>query len=390
LFYQENDMKVFLFSLVFILCFVPGVLPQGTYGEVTVKINGADYPLYQHSYALLIGVSGYNNGWPALPGVREDLYKIRASLEKQGFRAMAIWDPDKDQLDDAITDFIKNYGQDENNRLVIYFAGHGYTSKSSYGELIGYLVPVDAPRPHLGFGQFQARAVEIAQFDLYSKRIQSKHALFIFDACFSGSLFTGKTLPEPLSAKALEPVRQFITSGSADEQVPDKSIFCEQFIQAMDGYGDYDRDGYITGTELGEYLQKSVINYSRGTQHPQFGKIQNPRLDKGEIIFISQQSIAGNPTDTPTISTTAPLHHGTPQDNQSRSTVDFDGELKVITAFSGDLFIDEVFYRRIVANTIVMFTNISSGSHTIMLKGDNPWQKTTDISKDGVTVIEIK
>lgn len=287
-------MKIVYLSLLFYLFLIPDALTQPEPGNLDVTISGTTFPLYQQSYALLIGISNYNNGWPALPGVTNDLYKIRTALEKQGFSVMAIWDPEKDQLDDAITDFIKNFGQDRSNRLVIYYAGHGYTAKSSYGELIGYLIPVDAPRPHLDVGKFQARAIEIAQFDLYSKRIQSNHALFIFDACFSGSLFTGKTLPEPLTPKVLEPVRQFITSGSADEQVPDKSIFCEQFIQALDGYGDNDRDGYITGTELGEYLQKSVINYSRNTQHPQFGKIQNPRLDKGEIIFTSLQSAVGS------------------------------------------------------------------------------------------------
>jgi len=36
---------------------------------------------------------------------------------------------------------------------------------------------------------------------------------------------------------------------------------------------------------LGEYLQTTVVNYSKGTQHPQYGKIRNPYLDKGDFIF---------------------------------------------------------------------------------------------------------
>ena len=426
-------MKIVYLSLLFYLFLIPDALTQPEPGNLDVTISGTTFPLYQQSYALLIGISNYNNGWPALPGVTNDLYKIRTALEKQGFSVMAIWDPEKDQLDDAITDFIKNFGQDRSNRLVIYYAGHGYTAKSSYGELIGYLIPVDAPRPHLDVGKFQARAIEIAQFDLYSKRIQSNHALFIFDACFSGSLFTGKTLPEPLTPKVLEPVRQFITSGSADEQVPDKSIFCEQFIQALDGYGDNDRDGYITGTELGEYLQKSVINYSRNTQHPQFGKIQNPRLDKGEIIFTSLQSAVGSgqstagsgqsavgskgsssdsrPSNSTTVTIlpapTTPASSSTPftsQQGETRSTGDItptpqsqtlpkgekEGELKVISSFSGDLYIDWVFYRTILANTTVMIYNTPSGNQHITLKGDSPWQATVEIRKNKVTVVEIK
>ena len=245
-------MKFLSACFAILLFVVVSTFSQGKRGEVNVVIKGKSHTLYTESYALLIGVSEYSNGWPVLPGVKKDLFKVRSALEKQGFAVMAVWDPDKDQMDDAITEFIKNFGQNEKSRLVIYYAGHGYTATSSYGEAIGYLVPVDAPRPHLGFGKFQARSVEIAQFDLYSKRIQSNHALFIFDACFSGSLFTSKTLPKPLSKEIKEPVRQFITSGSADEQVPDKSIFCSQFIQAMtERGGDYDQEWICHRNRIG-------------------------------------------------------------------------------------------------------------------------------------------
>lgn len=133
----------------------------------------------------------------------------------------------------AFTDFISLYGQDLDNRLLFFYAGHGYTLKTAYGEELGYIVPVDAPNPNYDPSGFQNKAMEMAQVEIYARRLQSNHALFVFDACFSGSLFTGKSLPAPLSVKALEPVREFITSGSADEQVPDESIFCRQFIQAL-------------------------------------------------------------------------------------------------------------------------------------------------------------
>jgi hypothetical protein len=82
------------------------------------------------------------------------------------------------------------------------------------------------------------------------------------------------------------PVREFMTSGSADELVPDKSIFKSEFISGIEGAADTDKDGYVTGTELGEYLLKQVVSYSRGCQHPQYGKIRNPLLDKGDFVFV--------------------------------------------------------------------------------------------------------
>jgi len=110
----------------------------------------------------------------------------------------------------------------------------------------------------------------------------------MFDCCFSGSIFSlSKAAPAIINYKTSMPVRQFITAGSADEEVPDVSIFCRQFIEGLSGESDLNGDGYISGSELGEYLQTSVVNYSYNAQHPQYGKIRNPKLDKGDFIFIS-------------------------------------------------------------------------------------------------------
>jgi formylglycine-generating enzyme required for sulfatase activity len=74
--------------------------------------------------------------------------------------------------------------------------------------------------------------------------------------------------------------------------VPDKSVFGEQFVRAISGEADVDKDGYVTGSELGDFLQSSVVNYSRNSQHPQYGKIRSPNLDKGDFVF----PIAGGTT----------------------------------------------------------------------------------------------
>jgi hypothetical protein len=151
---------------------------------------------------------------------------------------------------------------------------------------MGYIVPVDAPNPNRDKDGFLDKALDMQQMEVYAKRIQSKHALFLFDSCFSGSLFAlSRAVPENINYKTQKPVRQFITAGSANETVPDESIFREQFLAALNGEGDSDKDGFLTGVELGEFLQKTVVNYSKGSQHPQYGKIRNPHLDKGDFVF---------------------------------------------------------------------------------------------------------
>ena len=265
--------------------------PAGQRGlAVAVRTEAGDVlPLYAASHALVIGASAYTRGWPDLPGVADDIKRVRGALTDHGFAVETVVDPDGVQLREAIEAFILRYGHQVDHRLLIYFAGHGHTLKLAYGEEMGYILPVDTPLPAADANGFHARALDMQQIEVYAKRIQAKHVLFVFDSCFSGSIFSlSRAIPESITYKTAKPVRQFITSGSAEETVPDKSIFARQFVGALAGEADINQDGYITGTELGEFLQDTVVNYSRGNQHPQYGKIRNRMLDKGDFVFVRE------------------------------------------------------------------------------------------------------
>lgn len=282
------------FYWIFIGLLSLNLMSQNTSSSaVVVTIDEKETELYDESHALIIGISEYANGWPNLPGVTVDVFAVKEALEKNGFKVEVLQNGTKVQIDSKISSFISQYGQKQGNRLLFYFAGHGYTVRTSYGDELGYIVPTDAPNPNVNKAEFQARAIEMVDFDKYAKRIQSKHALFLFDSCFSGSLFAlTRAAPEVIGYKTQMPVRQFITSGSADETVPDKSIFREQFIAAISSdEADFNGDGYVTGSELGEFLQERVVNYSFNTQHPQYGKIRNSKLDKGDFVFVTGRSL---------------------------------------------------------------------------------------------------
>ncbi|MCG8337769.1 MAG: caspase family protein [Proteobacteria bacterium] len=241
---------------------------------------------YKNSYALLIGIDDYKNGWPKLKGTNRDLNAVRGELEKRGFQVFILKNPDDRQLKDAFDDFINRFGVNKYNRILIYYAGHGHSEKQAYGEAMGYLVPVNAPNPRQNKPGFLKTALDMQQIEVYAKRIQANHAIFLFDSCFSGSIFSiPRSNHLPISDVFDQPVRQFITSGSADETVPDESIFRKQFLAGLNGEADLNRDGNVTGSELGEHLSHTVELYSKNTQHPQYGKLRNPHLDKGEFIF---------------------------------------------------------------------------------------------------------
>ncbi len=301
---RSIQIEHFSFAVWFVsaLCLTIITTPvQGSRGLTVVlqTEEGKIIPLYSDSFALVIGASQYTRGWPDLPGVLNDVQHVQSALSDHGFRVKTVVDPDSGQLREAIEAFINRNGNQVNHRLLIYFAGHGHTLKLAYGEEMGYILPTDTPNPNNDRNGFYAKALDMQQIEVYAKRIQSKHVLFVFDSCFSGAIFSlSRAIPENISYKTAKPVRQFLTSGGADETVPDNSVFAQQFVRGLSGEADVNQDGYITGTELGGFLQDTVVNYTRGSQHPQYGKIRNPMLDKGDFVFVNAPQRAASPPAT--------------------------------------------------------------------------------------------
>ena len=241
--------------------------------------------LYQASYALVIGVSNYTAGWPDLPSVVGESQQVAQALEENGFQVQRVLDPDYDQLKQSLEQFIDQYGYEGENRLLIFFSGHGHSRKE--GDK-GYLVPTDAPDPTKDEKGFLRRAITMDQVQTWSRQMEAKHVLFLFDSCFSGTIFRAKSLPSVpphITAETSKSVRQYISAGEAGQEVPAKSVFTPLFIKALKGEGDLSGDGYITGTELGLYLREQVSYYSRQGQRPQYGKIREMELDQGDFVF---------------------------------------------------------------------------------------------------------
>ena len=164
--------------------------------------------------------------------------------------------------------------------MLFYFAGHGHTEELADGRELGYIVPADAPLPGQNPQLFNRRAISMDDIEAKALRIRSKHALFIFDSCFSGSIFEvrgERYVPPEIESKTAAPVRMFITAGAKNQTVPDDSVFRLYFVRAFEQReGDLNRDGFITGEELGMYLAGRVTSDSRDTQTPRYGKIKMP------------------------------------------------------------------------------------------------------------------
>ncbi|MCB1693141.1 MAG: caspase family protein [Pseudomonadales bacterium] len=253
-------------------------------GISIVDKDGQTVGAYGASYALLIGASDYTAGWPDLASVKPELERVGELLEKKGFAVTTVFDPDGDQMKDAFEKFLDDYGYDKSNRLIVYYSGHGYTRD---GGNKGYLVPVDAPNPLKDERGFLRRAYAMTDLIAIARRMEANHVLFLFDSCFSGTIFKTRALPETpdlITRLTSKPVREFITAGDAGEEVPAKSVFTPAFIDSLEyGLGDLNSDGFVTGTELGLYLQSTVPKHAKQT--PQFGKINDYELSRGDFVF---------------------------------------------------------------------------------------------------------
>ena len=276
--------------------------PQRNLEPVALQVPGGQrQTLYDASHALVIGASKYRNGWGQLPGVVDDVKAVSALLGRHGFEVSTLMDPTGVQLDQALRQFAGRYGVREGNRLLVYFAGHGHTQTRGNSK-IGYIVPVDAPNPNKDLGGFITTAYPMQQMEVIAKTIQSRHALFIFDSCFSGTIFrTRSGVPDAITDRTARPVRQFITAGDEEQTVPDQSQFRRALERGLGADAEADRNGdrYITGTELGEYLYDEVTNYTRKAQTPRHGKIQDPELDRGDFVFLSPRQPSPPPDPHP-------------------------------------------------------------------------------------------
>lgn len=236
--------------------------------------------LYSESWAVVVGINDYAH-WPKLSYAVNDARAIRDSLiDRLGFRPERVrllldGEATRARIMEVLGDELP--GQvGKNDRVFVFYAGHGATRTLRSGAQRGYIVPVDAGLKRLG-----SQAISMTALDDLNEQLAAKHVFFVMDACYSGIALTrgagyqgdpGRYLQEITRRTA----RQILTAGGADEQVADHgpsghSVFTWNVLQGLDGAADQNRDGYITASELGAYVAPRVSSVSRQT--PVFGNM---------------------------------------------------------------------------------------------------------------------
>jgi hypothetical protein len=240
---------------------------------------------YHKSWAIVIGINKYKV-WPPLEYAVRDAQAVAQKLRENGFDEV-IEILDKDATRERILTLLgaelpKKVTPED--RVLIFFAGHGQTESLPDGKEQGYIIPVDGD-----ITNYFTTAISMQQVREISERVRAKHILYVMDACYSGQGFTRAFGVEPATNGYLQKITslrsvQMITAGGKKEQaveVQGHGLFTQYFLRGLDGEADRDNDKVITASELGAYLMPQVSRASGNLQTPQYGRLDG----EGEVVF---------------------------------------------------------------------------------------------------------
>ncbi len=270
------------------------------HGDVAVPNRSLRDMQRGRAYIAVIGIDRYRV-WNRLYNAVNDASGTLAVFSRLGFEPVGAPLFDEQATGDAlhrlVTDDLTKLG--ENDSLVLSFAGHGHTVTRTFhgGASVkdGYLIPVDGDPPGGSAGTW----MRLESWLKDVTRLPAQHILVIVDACHSG-LALGPVIQwrsrgmdmqvrEPLDQLRSRRSRRIITSALDDQRamdggpVPGHSLFTGCLIEALTG-GVVAATGKstVTGSQIGFYVQRRVIEYPNSTQTPDFGALELD--DRGELV----------------------------------------------------------------------------------------------------------
>ena len=289
-------MKNLLFIALLSICQCASA--QVTRGEILID-NDAEKEVIGKYHALLFSVEHYEDDKIAdLNGPLADANRFKTILSnKYGFTSEnieVISDPSRAQIMEALIRNKETLKKEDN--LIVFFGGHGIWNQDS---LMGYWLPSDYKSGDVSSG--------VANWELKQilGEIKSRHVLLISDACYSGSIFRGRSLNELDGFKKqlfLSRSRKAMTSGML-QAVPEKSIFMEKLMT----YLEKNPSKYLLAQELFFSIQRDVaqnqMSASKKSIVPLYAPITGCDDQNGEFIFYNE---TGGLDDVTAISFTKP------------------------------------------------------------------------------------
>ena len=258
--------------------------------------------VYGASHALLIGVNHYKYLPPRLQlhYAVKDVEDLKDVLTKSyGFppENVTVLTDEKATLDNirhALSALANNQSVKPDDRVLVYFSGHGQTVPLPDSGDMGFLIPTDANvdlADTTNAGPYLDTCLQMS--DVWSRldACPAKHVLLMADACYSGLLATPRGAGGLNAASLLvwsgRKARQVITAGgkgesSGESQALGHGVFTFQLLQELKARAQ-DPGTVFTTTELYSSVFPAVSNQTNGKQKPLMAKFQY----EGEFLFIT-------------------------------------------------------------------------------------------------------
>ncbi|MGJ4916690.1 caspase family protein [Bradyrhizobium oligotrophicum] len=249
------------------------------------------------SYAIVIGVGDYDV-YPKLDAPPSDATRMRDFLrDEAGFDYIVTLTDERASRSRIETLMEKTLPKlvGANDRFLFYFSGHGETRKLAGDTKRGYLILKPAGKEDWDEMLDMPRVMQWAE-----NVGQSRHSLFILDACFSGlaALQVKGTVRDQTIGRLSQPAHQLVTAGVEDElsfASQGESLFTKAFIEAARGSRKPAPDGVASLSEIMLDVGRSIDEYrsmtglKRRMSPRQY--LLSARNNAGEFFFLQPERL---------------------------------------------------------------------------------------------------
>jgi hypothetical protein len=238
-------------------------------------------PTYENSYAIVIGIDTYKDPkLRPLGKAEEDASSISDVLSAKPYDFQVEMLLGEQATQKAIKRALKKIidVSKVDDRVIFYFAGHGYIATTIRGIDIGYLACVDTDPDDPFDGLKYDDVIELTHFS------RAKHIAFILDACFSGSALGLTRAAVPTAAVQeylLHTSYQVLTAGAV-EVVSDTRSMTGALVKAL-REGSPGQAGPFTFSHLGQQIHEVIHHQSKGLQSPVYGYLEGS--SKGQMVL---------------------------------------------------------------------------------------------------------
>ncbi len=240
---------------------------------------------YGDSWAVIVGINDYQHERiPRLRYAVNDARSVERALLAQGFRRDRIVtlidrEATKARIETVLGDDLRQK-VGPNDRLLVFFAGHGKTDRLPSGEEEGYLMPADGDP-----GRLFGTSISMTALRQISDRLKAKHILYLVDACYSGYALYNRSISEDLLTEMVRKrAVQILTAGRQDDQAQERGghgVFTDVLLRGLGGEA-FAGKGWLSLEELGVWVKQRVFAESNKRQLPQFGNLSG----EGQFVFL--------------------------------------------------------------------------------------------------------